>query len=307
MLNPSSPQRSLKSSIVFEWFNLMKPIITITVDPETRQDQEKMGIALAKLEQEDPTFHIRTEPALGMFIISGMSELHLEKIIERLKEKYEVRLAIGEPKVVYLETIRANGEAEGKYIRQMGPKGNYGHVKIRIVPNEYGKGYEFSNDTRNGSVSAEYIPAIDQGFKDAMQSGVLAGYEMVDIKVSLFDGSYHEIDSNEMSFKIAASMAFKEAARKAKPVLLEPVMDVEVTISEEYIGAIIGDLNSRRGRIEGMEMIGRMQYIKATVPLSTMLGYATHLRSLAQGRANCSIQFKQYEVAPQLFGGHWSA
>jgi elongation factor G len=284
----------------------MKPVITIAVELKTQLDRDKMNSALTKLAQDDPTFNVHTDPDLGKTIISGMSELHLEKIIDRLKEECEVELVISAPKVVYLETIRANAEAEGRYIRQTGGSANYGHAKVRISPNGYDKGYEFSNNIGNEAFPAKYITAIDQGVQNAMQRGILTGAEMID-KVALFDGSYHEIDSNEMSFKIAASMAFKEAARKAKPVLLEPVMDVEVTISEEYIGAIIGDLNSRRGRIEGMEMVGRMQVIKATVPLSTMLGYATHLRSLAQGRANCSMQFKQYEEAPRPLGGHWSA
>ena len=287
--------------------NFFQPIIAVTVEPKAEAARKKMAIALANLAQHDPTLHIQTNTDTGQTILSGMSEQHLELIVDRMMREYGIAIELGHPGVIYCETIRSNAEAEGKYSRQTGPKGNYGHVKIRVAPNKYGKGYEFSNDTRDGSVSAEYVPAIDQGFKEAMQRGVLAGYEMVDIKVSLYDGSYHEIDSNEMSFRIAASMAFKEAARRAKPVLLEPIMSVEVTISEEYMGAVIGDLNSRRGRIEGMEMVGRMQVIKATVPLSTMLGYAMHLRSLAQGRANCSMQFKQYEETPRPPGGHWSA
>ena len=285
----------------------MKPVITIAVELKTQLDRDKMNSALIKLAQDDPTFNVHTNPDLGQTIISGMSELHLEKIIDRLKEECEVEFVIGAPEVVYLETIRANAEAEGRYIRQTGGSGNYGHAKVRISPNEYDKGYEFSNNIRDEAFPMKYITAIDQGVQNAMQRGILTGVEMVDVKVSLYDGSYHEIDSNEMAFKIAASLAFKEAARKAKPVQLEPVMDVEVTMSEEYIGAIIGDLNSRRGRIEGMEMVGRMQVIKATVPLSTMLGYAMHLRSLAQGRANCSMRFKRYEQAMRPLGGHWSA
>jgi elongation factor G len=228
-----------------------------------------------------------------------MGELHLEIIVDRMMREYKVEANVGKPQVAYRETIRSNSEAEGKYIRQTGGSGNYGHAKIRISPNEPGKGYEFSNDTKGGTIPKEYIKPIDQGIQDAMQRGVLAGYEMVDIKVSLYDGSYHDVDSNEMAFKIAGSMAFKEAARKAKPVLLEPVMSVEVTVPEEYMGTIIGDLNSRRGRIEGMEMVGTTQAIRATVPLSTMFGYATHMRSSTQGRANYSMQFKQYEEAPR--------
>jgi elongation factor G len=258
-----------------------------------------MGMALAKLAQEDPTFNVHTDPDSGQTIIAGMGELHLEIIVDRMMREYKVEANVGKPQVAYRETIRSNAEAEGKYIRQTGGSGNYGHAKIRISPNEPGKGYEFSNDIKGGTIPKEYIKPIDQGIQDAMQRGVLAGYEMVDIKVSLYDGSYHDVDSNEMAFKIAGSMAFKEAARKAKPVLLEPVMSVEVTVPEEYMGTIIGDLNSRRGRIEGMEMVGTTQAIRATVPLSTMFGYATHMRSSTQGRANYSMQFKQYEEAPR--------
>jgi elongation factor G len=256
-------------------------------------------MALAKLAQEDPTFRVHTDPDSGQTIISGMGELHLEIIVDRMMREYKVEANVGKPQVAYRETIRSNSEAEGKYIRQTGGSGNYGHAKIRISPNEPGKGYEFSNDIKGGTIPKEYIKPIDQGIQDAMQRGVLAGYEMVDIKVSLYDGSYHDVDSNEMAFKIAGSMAFKEAAKKAKPVLLEPVMAVEVTVPEEYMGTIIGDLNSRRGRIEGMEMVGTTQAIRATVPLSTMFGYATHMRSSTQGRANYSMQFKQYEEAPR--------
>jgi len=274
-------------------------IMSVAVEPKTKADQEKMGMALAKLAQEDPTFRVHTDPDSGQTIIAGMGELHLEIIVDRMMREYKVEANVGKPQVAYRETIRSNAEAEGKYIRQTGGSGNYGHAKIRISPNEPGKGYEFSNDIKGGVIPKEYIKPIDQGIQDAMTRGVLAGYEMVDIKVSLYDGSYHDVDSNEMAFKIAGSMAFKEAARKAKPVLLEPVMDVEVTVPEEYMGTIIGDLNSRRGRIEGMEMVGGTQAIKATVPLSTMFGYATHMRSSTQGRANYSMQFKQYEEAPK--------
>jgi elongation factor G len=273
--------------------------MSVAVEPKTKADQEKMGMALAKLAQEDPTFRVHTDPDSGQTIIAGMGELHLEIIVDRMMREYKVEANVGKPQVAYRETIRSNAEAEGKYIRQTGGSGNYGHAKIRISPNEPGKGYEFSNDIKGGVIPKEYIKPIDQGIQDAMTRGVLAGYEMVDIKVSLYDGSYHDVDSNEMAFKIAGSMAFKEAARKAKPVLLEPVMDVEVTVPEEYMGTIIGDLNSRRGRIEGMEMVGGTQAIKATVPLSTMFGYATHMRSSTQGRANYSMQFKQYEEAPK--------
>jgi elongation factor G len=235
----------------------------------------------------------------GQTIIAGMGELHLEIIVDRMMREYKVEANVGKPQVNYRETIRGNAEAEGKYIRQTGGSGNYGHAKIRISPNEPGAGYEFSNDTKGGTIPKEYIKPIDQGIQEAMLGGVLAGYEMVDVKVSLYDGSYHDVDSNEMAFKIAGSMAFKEAAKKAKPVLLEPVMSVEVTVPEDYMGTIIGDLNSRRGRIEGMEMVGNTQAIRASVPLSTMFGYATHMRGATQGRANYSMQFKQYEETPR--------
>jgi elongation factor G len=284
---------------VLESIEFPKPVIEVAVEPKTKADQEKMGMALAKLAQEDPTFTVRTDPDSGQTIIAGMGELHLEIIVDRMMREYKVEANVGKPQVNYRETIRGKAEAEGKYIRQTGGSGNYGHAKIRIEPNEPGKGYEFINDIKGGVIPKEYIKPIDQGIQEAMQGGVLAGYEMVDVKVSLYDGSYHEVDSNEMAFKIAGSMAFKEAARKAKPVLLEPVMAVEVTVPEDYMGTIIGDLNSRRGRIEGMEMVGNTQAIRATVPLSTMFGYATHMRGATQGRANYSMQFKQYEEAPR--------
>jgi elongation factor G len=288
-----------KHPVVLESIDFPKPVIEVAVEPKTKADQEKMGMALAKLAQEDPTFNVRTDIDSGQTIIAGMGELHLEIIVDRMMREYKVEANVGKPQVNYRETIRANAEAEGKYIRQTGGSGNYGHAKIRISPNEPGKGYEFSNDIKGGVIPKEYIKPIDQGIQEAMLGGVLAGYEMVDIKVSLYDGSYHDVDSNEMAFKIAGSMAFKEAARKAKPVLLEPVMAVEVTVPEDYMGTIIGDLNSRRGRIEGMEMVGNTQAIRASVPLSTMFGYATHMRGATQGRANYSMQFKQYEEAPR--------
>jgi elongation factor G len=290
---------SPKDPIVLESIDFPKPVIEVAVEPKTKADQEKMGIALSKLAQEDPTFNVRTDVDSGQTIIAGMGELHLEIIVDRMMREYKVEANVGKPQVNYRETIRGSAEAEGKYIRQTGGSGNYGHAKIRISPNEPGKGYEFSNDTKGGVIPKEYIKPIDQGIQEAMLGGVLAGYEMVDVKVSLYDGSYHDVDSNEMAFKIAGSMAFKEAAKKAKPVLLEPVMAVEVTVPEDYMGTIIGDLNSRRGRIEGMEMVGNTQAIRASVPLSTMFGYATHMRGATQGRANYSMQFKQYEEAPR--------
>jgi len=298
-LNTGDTICSEKAPILLESIDFPAPVIEVAVEPKTKVDQEKMGMALAKLAQEDPTFKVRTDITNGQTIISGMGELHLEIIVDRMMREYKVEANVGKPQVNYRETIRSNAEAEGKYIRQTGGSGNYGHAKIRVSPNEPGKGYEFSNDTKGGTIPKEYIKPIDQGIQEAMLGGILAGYEMVDIKVSLYDGSYHDVDSNEMAFKIAGSMAFKEAARKAKPVLLEPVMSVEVTVPEEYMGTIIGDLNSRRGRIEGMEMVGGVQAIRATVPLSTMFGYATAMRGSTQGRANFTMEFKQYEEAPR--------
>jgi elongation factor G len=274
-------------------------IISVALEPKTKADQEKMSVALSKLAQEDATFNVRTDVDSGQTIIAGMGELHLEIIVDRMMREYKVEANVGKPQVNYRETIRGSADAEGKYIRQTGGSGNYGHAKIRISPNEPGKGYEFSNDTRRGTVPKDYIKPIDQGIQEAMQGGILAGYEMVDIKVSLYDGSYHNADSNEMAFKIAGSMAFKEAARKAKPVLLEPVMAVEVTVPEEYLGTIIGDLNSRRGRIEGMEMVGNIQTIRGTVPLATALGYASYVPIATQGRAKASLRFLRLEVTPQ--------
>ena len=288
-----------KAPVVLESIDFPNPVIEVAVEPKTKADQEKMGMALAKLAQEDPTFRVRTDQTNGQTIISGMGELHLEIIVDRMMREHKVEANVGKPQVNYRETIKSSSEAEGKYIRQSGGSGNYGHAKIRIEPNETGKGYEFSNDTKGGAIPKEYIKPIDQGIQEAMAGGVLAGFEMVDVKVSLYDGSYHDVDSNEMAFKIAGSMAFKEAARKAKPVLLEPVMAVEVTVPEDYMGTVIGDLNSRRGRIEGMEMQGGVQAIKATVPLSTMFGYATNLRGSTQGRGNFSMEFKQYEETPR--------
>ncbi len=289
-----------KAPIVLESIDFPEPVIEVAVEPKTKADQEKMGMALAKLAQEDPTFRVRTDITNGQTIISGMGELHLEIIVDRMMREHKVEANVGKPQVNYRETIRNPSEAEGKYIRQSGGSGNYGHAKIRISPNETGKGYEFTNDTKGGAIPKEYVKPIDQGIQEAMAGGVLAGFEMVDVKVSLYDGSYHDVDSNEMAFKIAGSIAFKEAARKAKPVLLEPMMSVEVTVPEDYMGTVIGDLNSRRGRIEGMEMVGGVQAIKATVPLSTMFGYATNLRGSTQGRGNFSMQFKQYEEVPRM-------
>ncbi len=288
-----------KHPIVLESIEFPAPVISVAVEPKTKGDQEKMGVALGKLAQEDPTFKVNTDPDSGQTIISGMGELHLEIIVDRMMREFNVQANVGKPQVAYRETIRKQSEAEGKYIRQTGGSGQYGHVKIRVEPNGPGKGYEFVNEIVGGTVPKEYIKPVDQGIKEAMEGGVLAGYEMVDVKATLYDGSYHEVDSNEMAFKIAGSMAFKEAARRASPVLLEPVMSVEVVVPEEYMGVIIGDLNSRRGRIEGIEHRAGSQVIKAMVPLAEMFGYATNMRSNTQGRATFSMHFSRYEEAPR--------
>ncbi len=285
--------------IALESIEFAVPVISVAVEPKTKADQEKMGMALGKLAQEDPTFKVHTDPDSGQTIISGMGELHLEIIVDRMMREYKVEANVGKPQVAYRETIRKHGEAEGKYIRQTGGRGQYGHAKIKLDPQTPGAGYEFVNEIVGGSVPKEYIKPIDQGIQEAMEGGILAGYPMVDVKATLYDGSYHEVDSNEMAFKIAGSMAFKEAARRASPVLLEPVMSVEVVTPEDFAGVIMGDLSSRRGRIEGMEHRAGSQVIKAIVPLAEMFGYATHMRSSTQGRAEYSMHFARYEEAPR--------
>ena len=285
--------------IALESIEFAAPVISVAVEPKTKADQEKMGMALGRLAQEDPTFKVHTDPDSGQTIISGMGELHLEIIVDRMMREYKVDANVGKPQVAYRETIRKHSEAEGKYIRQTGGRGQYGHAKIYLDPQPPGTGYEFVNEIVGGSVPKEFIKPIDQGIQEALEGGVLAGYPMVDVKATLFDGSYHDVDSNEMAFKIAGSMAFKEAARKASPVLLEPVMAVEVVTPEDYAGTIMGDLSSRRGRIEGMEHRAGSQVIKAIVPLAEMFGYATHMRSSTQGRAEYSMHFARYEEAPR--------
>jgi elongation factor G len=288
-----------KHPIVLESIEFPDPVIAVAVEPKTKSDQEKMSIALSKLAQEDPTFRVATDQDSGQTIISGMGELHLEIIIDRMMREFNVEANVGKPQVAYRETIRKKAEAEGKYIRQTGGSGQYGHVKLRIEPSGPGKGFEFENDIVGGSVPKEYIKPVESGIREAMEGGVLAGYPMVDIKATLYDGSYHEVDSNELAFKIAASMGFKEAARKASPVLLEPVMSVEVVVPMEYMGTIIGDLNSRRGRIEGIEHRAGSEVVKSMVPLAEMFGYATQMRSNTQGRATFSMHFSRYEEAPR--------
>jgi elongation factor G len=292
----SSPQHPIALGAI----TFPATVISVAIEPKTKADQEKMGIALARLADEDPTFKVHTDEDSGQTIIEGMGELHLEILVDRMRREHKVEANVGEPKVAFRETIRKTAEAEGRYIRQTGGSGNYGHCWLRIEPNEPGKGYEFVNGIKGGSIPKEYIKPIDQGVQGALELGILAGFPMVDIKVTLFDGSYHEVDSNEMAFKFAGSIAFKEAARKASPVLLEPVMAVEVTVPEEHMGTIIGDINSRRGRIEGMEHAAGSQVIKAMVPLKEMFGYVNDIRSSTQGRASYSMQFARYEEAPRM-------
>ncbi len=284
--------------ITLERMEFPEPVIAVAVEPKSKADQEKMGIALGKLAQEDPSFRVRTDEESGQTIISGMGELHLDIIVDRLKREFKVEANVGKPQVAYRETIRQPVEAEGKFVRQSGGRGQYGHVKIKLEPMGEGGGYEFVDQIVGGVVPKDYISSVDKGIEEAMQNGVLAGYPMVDIKATLFDGSYHEVDSSEMAFKIAGSMAFKDGAQKAKPVILEPVMKVEVVTPEEYMGDVMGDLNRRRGLVQGMEDAPAGKIIRANVPLSEMFGYATDLRSMSQGRANYVMEFLAYEEAP---------
>ncbi len=285
--------------VLLEPMDFPEPVIAVAIEPKTKADQEKLGGALAKLAQEDPTFKINTDPDTAQTIISGMGELHLEIITDRLVREFNVGVNVGKPQVAYKETIRSKAKAEGKYIKQTGGRGQYGHVKIELAPTPPGGGFVFENEIVGGSVPREYIKPVETGIREAMQHGVLAGFEMRDIKVSLVDGSYHEVDSSEMAFKIAGSMAFKEGAVRARPVLLEPVMSVEVVVPEQYMGDVIGDLNSRRGRVEHMEARAGTQVIAAKVPLAQMFGYATDLRSRTQGRATYTMHFSHYDETPK--------
>jgi elongation factor G len=285
--------------IILESMEFPEPVINVAIEPKTKAGQEKMAIALQKLAEEDPTFRVTTNQETGQTIIAGMGELHLEVIVDRLLREFKVEAAVGKPQVSYKETIRKTVKAEGKFVRQSGGKGQYGHCVIEVEPLEAGKGYEFVNKIVGGVIPKEYIPAIDNGIRDAMNSGVIAGYQVLDIKVTLLDGSYHEVDSSEMAFKVAGSMAFKDAMKRADPVLLEPIMKVDVTTPDDYMGDVIGDLNSRRGKIEGMDAIAGAQNIHAFVPLSEMFGYATDLRSSTQGRAVYSMQPSHYEPVPK--------
>ncbi|ROR34821.1 elongation factor G [Inmirania thermothiophila] len=284
--------------IVLERMDFPEPVISVAVEPKTKADQEKLGIALGKLAQEDPSFRVRTDEESGQTIISGMGELHLEIIVDRLKREFGVEANVGAPQVAYRETIRRAVEQEGKFVRQTGGRGQYGHVWLRLEPLERGAGYVFENAIVGGVVPREYIPAVDKGVREAMENGVLAGYPVVDVKVTLYDGSYHEVDSSEMAFKIAGSMAFKEGVLKADPVLLEPIMKVEVVTPEDYMGDVMGDLNRRRGLIQGMEDAPAGKIVRAEVPLAEMFGYATVLRSMTQGRATYTMEFAKYAEAP---------
>jgi elongation factor G len=288
-----------QKQVLLESMDFPEPVISVAIEPKTKADQEKMGVALGKLAQEDPTFKIHTDTDTAQTIISGMGELHLEIIVDRMMREFNVGANVGKPQVAYKETIRKKADAEGKYIRQTGGRGQYGHVRITVEPSEVGAGFVFENEIVGGSVPREYIKPIEQGIREAMGSGVLAGYEVKDVKVSLYDGSYHEVDSSEIAFKIAGSMAFKDGCKRAAPALLEPVMKVEVVLPEEYMGDVIGDLNSRRGRIEGMEARPGTQIVKSVVPLATMFGYATDLRSRTQGRATYTMHFSHYEEVPK--------
>jgi len=290
----------LNNIITLERMEFPEPVIAVAVEPKTKADQEKMGIALQRLAAEDPSFRVSTDQESGQTIIAGMGELHLEIIVDRMRREFKVEANVGKPQVAYRETIRGTVEKqEGKFVRQSGGRGQYGHVVVKMEPNEAGKGFEFVNGIVGGVIPKEYIPAVQKGMEEAMQNGVVAGYPMVDIKVTLFDGSYHDVDSNEMAFKIAGSMAFKEAAAKAKPVLLEPVMSVEVVTPEDYVGTVNGDLNRRRGILEGAEESAAGRVIKAQVPLSEMFGYSTDLRSATQGRATYTMEFARYVEAPK--------
>ncbi|MDA1478159.1 elongation factor G [Bacillus changyiensis] len=288
-----------KNLVILESMEFPEPVIDVAIEPKSKADQDKMGVALAKLAEEDPTFRAQTDPETGQTIISGMGELHLDIIVDRMKREFKVEANVGAPQVAYRETFRSGAKVEGKFVRQSGGRGQFGHVWIEFEPNEEGAGFEFENAIVGGVVPREYIPAVQAGLEDSLQNGVLAGFPLIDIKAKLFDGSYHDVDSNEMAFKVAASMALKNAVSKCNPVLLEPIMKVEVVIPEEYMGDIMGDITSRRGRVEGMEARGNAQVVRAMVPLSEMFGYATALRSNTQGRGTFTMHMDHYEEVPK--------
>jgi len=285
-------------AVILERMEFPEPVIHIAIEPKTKADQEKMGLALQRLAQEDPSFRVRTDEESGQTIISGMGELHLEIIVDRMRREFKVEANVGKPQVAYRETITESVKVEGKFVRQSGGRGQYGHCWLHVEPQEKGKGYEFVNGIVGGVIPREYVPAVDKGIQGAMTSGVMAGFPVVDVKVTVFDGSYHDVDSNEKAFEIAGSMAFKDGCKQAKPVLLEPIMKVEVTVPDDYMGDVIGDLNSRRGQILGMDTKGNQQIINSYVPLADMFGYSTDLRSRTQGRATYSMHFDHYETVP---------
>jgi elongation factor G len=288
----------LERPITLEKMVFPEPVISVAVEPRTKVDQEKMGLALQRLAKEDPSFRVSTDAESGQTLIAGMGELHLEIIVDRMRREFKVEANVGKPQVAYRETIRKTVDSEGKFVRQSGGRGQYGHVWLKIEPAAEGSGYEFVNGIVGGTVPREFIPAVDKGVREAVDTGVVAGYPVVDVKVTLFDGSYHDVDSNEMAFKIAASMGFKEGFTRAKPVILEPIMKVEVVTPEEYSGDVIGDLNRRRGQITGMEDSPSGKVVNAEVPLSEMFGYATNVRSMSQGRATFTMEFSRYLEVP---------
>ena len=284
---------------MLEQIDFPEPVIDQKISPKTKVDQEKMGVALRKLAEEDPTFRVSGDPESGETIISGMGELHLEVLVERMRREFKVEATVGQPRVSYRETITKEAEAEGKYIRQSGGRGQYGHVFLRLKPLEQGAGFSFVDSIKGGSIPQEYIPAVEKGVKEALEKGVIAGYRVVDVEVDLYDGSFHEVDSSESAFKIAGSMAFQEGVKRAEPIILEPIMKVQVIVPEEFFGDVTGDVNSKRGRIESMEDRSKNKVINASIPLSEMFGYATKLRSMTQGRGSFTMEFFRYEQAPK--------
>ena len=288
-----------KDQVILESMDFPEPVIQVAIEPKSKADQDKMGVALQKLAEEDPTFRAETDHETGETIIAGMGELHLDIIVDRMRREFNVEASVGAPQVSYRETFRGSTQAEGKFVRQSGGKGQYGHVWIEFSPNEEGKGFDFEDAIVGGTVPREYIPAVKAGLEASLDNGVLAGYPLVDIKAKLYDGSYHDVDSNETAFKVAASMALKNAAKKANPVILEPMMGVEITIPEDYLGDVMGHISARRGRIEGSEARGNTTIVKGMIPLAEMFGYATALRSATQGRGTFSMTFDHYEDVPK--------
>ncbi|BCX16018.1 MAG: hypothetical protein KatS3mg098_247 [Candidatus Parcubacteria bacterium] len=288
-----------QNPIVLEGITFREPVINLKIEPKTKADQEKLGLALRRLADEDPTFRVTGDPETGETIIWGMGELHLEILVDRMRREFGVEANVGRPRVSYKETIRSTAEAEGKYIRQSGGRGQYGHVKIKIRPLERGKGFVFIDQIKGGIIPQEFIPAVEKGVREAMDKGIIAGYPVTDVEVTLFDGSYHEVDSSEAAFKIAGSIAFQEAAKQADPVILEPIMKVQVIVPQEFVGDVTGDLSAKRGRIEALSDRAMMKVVDAKVPLSEMFGYVTNLRSMTQGRGTFTMEFSHYEEVPK--------